>query len=254
ARVTGGRVFSLLTLALFFYFAVLLRHLLAVASRYDCPAVVGNFGGRFEDIVRLGFIREFLGSAVSALGALPLAGGILPALILGAGAYLFWWVLAHGKSGDTLPRQGTFLYAAVSDDGTFPIWHRESDLHLIDLASGERRVMTELNSDQSESYHSWDSSGRWLIFVSRRDDTLYTRVYIAHIDEDGNGSKPFLLPQRQTADDTRRMKSYNLPEPMVEPIPVSIGTLTRAVTLKAPRRAAYQKQSDSNRQISGPSH
>ena len=114
ARVTAGRFFSLLTLALFLYFAVLLRHLLYIASRYDFPAVIGNFGGRFEDIVRLGFVREFLGSAVSALGVFPLVGGILPALILGTGAYFFWRVLAHGKSGGTLSRQGTFLYAAAA--------------------------------------------------------------------------------------------------------------------------------------------
>ncbi|MBQ1455572.1 MAG: PD40 domain-containing protein [Thermoguttaceae bacterium] len=159
-----------------------------------------------------------------------------------------WDAPAEGKSvvHPRVSPDGRFLVAAVSDDGTFPIWHPESDLYLIDLATGDRRAMTEINSDQSESYHSWDSSGRWLIFVSRRDDTLYTRIYIAHIDQNGNGSKPFLLPQRRTTDDTRRMKSYNLPEPMVEPIPVSLGTFMRVITLKSPRRAAYQKPSGSN--------
>lgn len=158
---------------------------------------------------------------------------------------LIWDAPAEGKSvvHPRVSPDGRFLIVTVSNDGTFPIWHPESDLFLIDLTTGQRRSMTEINSDQSESYHSWDSSGRWLIFVSRRDDTLYSRVYITHIDENGNGSKPFILPQRRVAEDRRRMKSYNLPEPMVAPVPVSLGTLTRVITLKSPRRAVYTEQS-----------
>lgn len=114
ARVSGVCFFSFLTGALFLYFAIVLRHLLYTTARYDFPATVGNFGRRFEDIVRLGYAREFLGSLISALGAFPLIGGVFPALILGAGGYLFWRILTYKMAREnTHLWQGTFLYAAV---------------------------------------------------------------------------------------------------------------------------------------------
>lgn len=72
--------------------------------------------------------------------------------------------------------------------------------------------MTELNSDDTESYHSWSSNGRWVIFSSRRNDAGYTRLFIAHIDADGKGSKPFELPQADADYHRQFMKSYNIPE------------------------------------------
>jgi len=68
------------------------------------------------------------------------------------------------------------------------------------------------NSTDTESYHSWSSNSRWIIFSSRRIDGLYTRPYFAYIDEEGNASKPFLLPQKDTDYYHRFMKSYNIPE------------------------------------------
>ena len=48
----------------------------------------------------------------------------------------------------------------------------------------------------SESYHNWSSNSRWFVFVSKRGDGSYTRLYISHIDDKGKATKPFLLPQR----------------------------------------------------------
>ncbi|MDD3587297.1 MAG: hypothetical protein PHQ75_08945 [Thermoguttaceae bacterium] len=125
--------------------------------------------------------------------------------------------------------QGRFLIYTLADFGTFPIMHRESDLWLYDIQTKENRPMTEINSDLPETYHSWDSSGRWLVFSSRRDDGSYTRLYFSHIDENGRGSKPFMLPQYDPADNLRRMKSYNIPEMVSEPIPVSTGKTMRLI-------------------------
>lgn len=47
---------------------------------------------------------------------------------------------------------------------------------------------------------------------SRRLDGRYTRVYIAHLSEEGIPGKPFLLPQEDPRHNTWRMKSYNVPE------------------------------------------
>ena len=74
------------------------------------------------------------------------------------------------------------------------------------------RPLVEVNSDDVESYHSWSSNSRWFVFSSRRIDGLYTRPYIAYVDEDGKVGKPFLLPQKDAGFYQSFMKSFNIPE------------------------------------------
>ncbi|MCF0209557.1 MAG: PD40 domain-containing protein, partial [Bacteroidaceae bacterium] len=107
---------------------------------------------------------------------------------------------------------GRFLMFTLHSCGNFSIWHRDADLYLADLKTANIRPLSILNSPETESYHSWSSSGRWVVFSSRRIDGLYTRPFIAHIDKDGNASKPFLLPQNSKDFYTFLMKSYNIPE------------------------------------------
>lgn len=117
---------------------------------------------------------------------------------------------------------GRYLMVTRSTYGTFPIWHKDADLWLIDLATGERRALDELNSDNTESYHSWSSSSRWVVFSSRRIDGLHTRPFIAHVDDEGRFSKPFLLPQNEpTKWYEGLMQSYNIPEFISAPIDIS---------------------------------
>jgi hypothetical protein len=80
-----------------------------------------------------------------------------------------------------------------------------------------------------ESYHSWSSNSRWVVFSSRRIDGLYTRPYIAHIDASGKAAKPFLLPQKDTGSYHRLMKSYNIPEFITG----KVTTRSRDIALKA---------------------
>lgn len=98
--------------------------------------------------------------------------------------------------------------------GNFSIWHKEADLWMIDLAKEGRESypISEINSSDVESYHSWSSNSHWVIFSSRRDDGLYTRLYLTHVDDDGTCSKPFILPQKDVHFYDRLMKSYNIPE------------------------------------------
>lgn len=107
---------------------------------------------------------------------------------------------------------GRFLMFTLTDYGTFPIWHDEADLWLLDLQTGEVRPCDELNSHRADSYHSWSSNGRWVVFGSRRADGRYTRLYFSHFDERARFSKPFLLPQERPEADRLRLKSYNIPE------------------------------------------
>ena len=128
------------------------------------------------------------------------------------------------KPSVTLPRvspDGRFLMFTHGHYGVFHIWHHEADLYLMDLQTGTVRPMDELNSPDTESYHSWSSNGRWVVFSSRRDDGGYTRPFIAHIDKDGKGSKPFELPQQDPDYHRQFMKSYNVPELMKGPVTIT---------------------------------
>jgi hypothetical protein len=124
----------------------------------------------------------------------------------------------------TLPRispDGRYLMFTLGRYGVFHIWHHEADLWLMDLQTGEARPMNEINSPDTESYHSWSSNGRWVIFSSRRTDGNFTRPFIAHIDKDGQATKPFELPQRDPNYHQEFMKSYNIPEFMRGRVTVS---------------------------------
>ena len=106
--------------------------------------------------------------------------------------------VAMGKSL-TWPRpsfDGKYILFTLLDYGYFSIWHQESDQWLLDLQTGEARELKEINSDEADSYHNWSLNSRWIVFTSRRDDGLYSRLYLASIDDQGRLSKPFMLPQR----------------------------------------------------------
>ncbi len=107
---------------------------------------------------------------------------------------------------------GRYLMYTRADYGTFPVWHAEADLAVMDLCDGSEVDASALNSDEAESCHAWSSSGRWVVFASRREDGRYTRLYLASVSPDGEFGKPFLLPQRNPDQNAWRLKSYNVPE------------------------------------------
>ncbi len=115
----------------------------------------------------------------------------------------------------SMPRispDGKHLLFCLSDYGTFPIWHKENDIYHLNLETSALDNMPEMNSDQSDSYHSWSSNGRWVVFSSRRIDGRYTRPFISYFDADGTAHKPILLPQQEDDYYDLLTKSYNIPE------------------------------------------
>lgn len=140
-----------------------------------------------------------------------------------------------GKSA-SFPRvspDGRYLLFTLAEYGTFHIWHKSSDLHLLDLKTGQERMLENVNSPEVESYHTWSSNGRWIVFSSRREDGSYTRPYIAWFDRNGKAHKPFVLPQRNPEHYLHLMKSYNIPELTVEPVDISIRSLVQTVAKPA---------------------
>jgi len=135
-------------------------------------------------------------------------------------------VIAADQMGKsiTLPRvspDGRWLMFTMGSQGVFHIWHKDSELCMLDLSNGVFRPLDEINSPDVESYHSWSSSGKWVVFSTRRDDGLYTRLYLAHMNSDGTFSKPFMLPQKDPEFSNRFMYSFNIPEFTVEPVKTS---------------------------------
>lgn len=107
---------------------------------------------------------------------------------------------------------GKYLLSGVGSYGSFHIWHDTGDIYITDLETLETKPLEEINTDRAESFKSWSSNSRWIIFTSRREDKLYTRLYLAYFDADGNAHKPFLLPQEDPEQNHRLFKSYNVPE------------------------------------------
>lgn len=106
---------------------------------------------------------------------------------------------------------GRFLLCTHLDYGCFPIWHKEADLRMIDLQTGQE-IPGNANSDETESYHSWSSNGKWVMFSSRREDGLFTRLYFSYVTPGGEMQKPFLLPQKTFELSNPVLKSFNIPE------------------------------------------
>lgn len=124
-------------------------------------------------------------------------------------------VKCDSTSSITLPRvspDGRYVLFTMGDFGQFHIWHKSSDLYVKDLQTGTVRPLSAANSADVDSYHTWSSNGRWIVFSSRRDDGSYTRPYIAYFDKDGRDHKAFLLPQEDPEHNLYLMKSYNVPE------------------------------------------
>lgn len=141
----------------------------------------------------------------------------------------------QGKSA-VLPRispDGRWMLFSMADYGNFHVWHKSSDLYVMDLTTRNTYPLEEANSKESDSYHSWSSNGRWILFTSRRDDGNYTRLYIAYFDQAGRAHRAFVVPQRDPFFYSRFFKSYNVPEWLAEPVSFSRNQLVDAALEEA---------------------
>lgn len=156
-----------------------------------------------------------------------------------------------GKSA-TVPRvspDGKWLLFTLGDFGQFHIWHKSSDQYVKNLETGEIYPLTEANSPDVDSYHSWSSNGRWIAFSSRRDDGSYTRPYIAYFDKQGKPRKAFMLPQEDPVQNLMLLKSYNVPELTREPAHYSFQDFKDAIYTQNPGTDIKYKELRSKEQI-----
>ncbi|MBE0537119.1 MAG: PD40 domain-containing protein [Phycisphaerae bacterium] len=142
-------------------------------------------------------------------------------------------VLSAEETGKSilLPRitpDGRFLVFCLCDYGCFPIYQPSSDLYVMDLADGAWRKL-DINSEFSESWHSFSTNGRWMAFSSRRQAGLFTRTYFSYIDLDGKFHKPFVLPQQDPDFYDSCIQTFSVPELISGPVSVSPRKLAQAV-------------------------
>lgn len=161
---------------------------------------------------------------------------------------------AFGTKVDTLKAAGTSVcHPRVSPDGkhllytvqaygTFPIWHRESDLRMLNLQNMLVDSLNIVNSNMSDTYHSWSSNSRWFVFASKRDDGLYGKPYFCYIDPSGKAHKPFVLPQQSPHFYDNCLKSFNAPELGSAPLPFSASDVRQL--LKTAKKEGFVRREE----------
>ena len=91
-------------------------------------------------------------------------------------------------------------FPRYSPDGKWIVYTRSdygimlqpgSELWIIPAEGGRARRLS-CNRGRMNSWHSWSPNGRWLAFSSK-DDSMYTKIYLTHMDEQGNASPPVCL-------------------------------------------------------------
>ena len=133
---------------------------------------------------------------------------------LGSPADTVWSATERGLSvcHPKASPDGRWLLFTVADYGTFPINHRECDLRMMDLRTGEVLTLDEVNADKSDTYHSWSHDAKWFVFASKRGDGFFGKPWFSHVSEDGTVTKPFLLPQRDPHFYDTMTRSFNVPD------------------------------------------
>ena len=137
---------------------------------------------------------------------------------------------ANGKSN---------FYARFSPDGKWMSWVQadyaslikaSSDIYLMsaDFRSGPRALASNV-PHAADSWHSWSSNSRWILFATKREDGIFARLYMTHIDEAGNASPAVRLPI-----ETPRMRmSFNIPEFLAERPPIEEHRLFEGMCIRA---------------------
>ena len=125
-----------------------------------------------------------------------------------------------GKGGTPEPLQGASgngmsnFFPKYSPDGKWIVFCKaksymllqpDAELYIVPAEGGVARRL-RYNTPRMNSWHSWSSNSRWLVFSSKVNGP-YTQLFLTHIDEDGNDTPPVLL-ERFTSPD----RAANIPE------------------------------------------
>ena len=105
-------------------------------------------------------------------------------------------------------------FPKVSPDGKWIIFVQckngllmrpDSKLYIVPFEGGVARPL-ESNLPVMNSWHTFNPNGRWLAFSSKTP-SLYTHLYLTHIDEQGHASPPIVVENA-----TASNRAVNIPE------------------------------------------
>jgi dipeptidyl aminopeptidase/acylaminoacyl peptidase len=136
------------------------------------------------------------------------------------------------KKSVSVPRvspDGRYVLYTQGDYGQFHIWHKSADLWVKDLQADSCYSLEAANSNDTESFHSWSSNGRWMVFATRRMDGNYSRAFLAYFDKDGQAHKAFAIPQEDPEMNILLLKSYNVPELTKDAVNISTAEIRKCV-------------------------
>ena len=156
---------------------------------------------------------------------------------------------------------GRWLLFVMCDHGCFPVYISSSDLYLMDLKAAERTGQyiykhLDINSNESESWHSFSSNSRWIAFSSKRRNGTITRTYLSYMDQDGKVYKPVLLPQKDPEFYDSCLDTYSVPEFITGPVKIKeekLGRVARGynkikvnlpITMATPSKDGKLRQED----------
>jgi len=154
-------------------------------------------------------------------------------------------ILAAAELGSSVaqPRMspdGHWIFFCAIPYGCWPTYDPTSDIYGIDLIAGQaagkytpRKL--ELNSSECESWLSWSSNSRWVVFSSKRISPLFNRPHIAYVAADGKCGKPFILPQEDPEFYDSLLKTFTIPTLAKGPITVPESELVYAIKHSARR-------------------
>ncbi len=126
----------------------------------------------------------------------------------------------EGRGGKAEPIAGAShngmsnFFAKFSPDGKWIVFCKaenymllmpDSELYIVPAEGGEARRL-RANTPLMNSWHSFSSNGRWLVFSSKAN-TPYTQLFLTHIDEEGRSTPPVVL-DHFTGND----RAANIPE------------------------------------------
>jgi tetratricopeptide (TPR) repeat protein len=148
-----------------------------------------------------------------------------------------------GKGGQPEPIVGASNnnmsnnFPKVSPDGRWIVFVKcrngqlmrpDSQLYIVPATGGTARRM-RANTSLMNSWHSFSPNGRWLVFSSK-SRSVYTQMYLTHIDEQGQDSPPIYIDNSTAANRAVNIPEFvNIPTDQMQTIDVPASDLYRVI-------------------------
>ncbi len=112
----------------------------------------------------------------------------------------------NGDGGKAVPIKGASnngksnYFPAVSPDGkwlafcqaeNFMLLQPDSRLYIVPMGGGKARMLN-CNLYSMNSWHAWSPNSKWIVFASK-GLSMYTDMFLTHIDENGKDALPVLV-------------------------------------------------------------